>query len=226
VRAFAEALGAPVFVTPKAKGIFPEDHPLFFGVCAGVSGDAVVCEWLGRADVLVGVGFDPVESDKVWHHTMPLVSIGPMSSERQLKIVDDHVNDFRDNGAKIEIGTLPVVVADEGQIAQVLQNLIGNALKFRGEREPVVRVNAGPSAGGWKFSVEDNGIGIESTYAERVFQMFQRLHDRQTYEGNGIGLTIAKKIVERHGGRIWFESVPGQGTTFFFTLPARQEKAA
>src|ERR1043165_349932 len=102
------------------------------------------------------------------------------------------------SGAEIEIGTLPVVVVDEGQIAQVLQNLIGNALKFRGEREPVVRVNAEPSAGGWKFSVEDNGIGIESTYSERVFQMFQRLHDRQTYEGNGIGLTIAKKIVERH----------------------------
>ena len=79
VRAFVEALGAPVFVTPKAKGIFPEDHPLFYGVCAGVSGDAVVCDLLGRADLLVGVGFEPVESDKVWHHTMPLVSIGPMS---------------------------------------------------------------------------------------------------------------------------------------------------
>ena len=79
VRAFADTLGVPVFVTPKAKGVFPEDHPLFFGVCAGVSGDAVVCDWLGRADVLVGVGFDPVESDKVWHHTMRLASIGPMS---------------------------------------------------------------------------------------------------------------------------------------------------
>jgi acetolactate synthase-1/2/3 large subunit len=95
VRAFAEALGVPVFVTPKAKGIFPEDHPLFFGVCAGVSGDAVVCEWLGRADVLVGVGFDPVESDKVWHHTMPLVSIGPMSiATSQFQPVAEAVGDL------------------------------------------------------------------------------------------------------------------------------------
>jgi light-regulated signal transduction histidine kinase (bacteriophytochrome) len=128
--------------------------------------------------------------------------------------------------AKVEIGQLPVVVADEGQLAQVFQNLIGNALKFVSDSPPVVRIGAEAFGQGWKFSVEDNGIGIESGYSERIFQMFQRLHDRQSYEGNGIGLTIAKKIVERHGGRIWFESVLGRGTTFFFTLPQSQEKAA
>ena len=128
--------------------------------------------------------------------------------------------------AKVEIAPLPVVDADPGQIAQVFQNLVGNALKFHGERPPVVRIGAEPSDNGWKFSVEDNGIGIEEQYSERIFQMFQRLHDRASYDGSGIGLPIAKKIVERHGGRIWFESVPGEGTTFYFTLPKKEERAA
>ena len=130
------------------------------------------------------------------------------------------------SGAQVEIGKLPIVNADEGQLGQLLQNLIGNALKFHGDSTPHVRVGAETSRQGWTFFVEDNGIGIDPQYAERVFQMFQRLHDREAYEGSGIGLTIAKKIVERHGGRIWFESEPGKGTTFFFTLPATQEKAA
>jgi PAS domain S-box-containing protein len=128
--------------------------------------------------------------------------------------------------AKIETGTLPTVAADGGQLAQVFQNLIGNAVKFHGESQPTVQIRAERRADGWTISVKDNGIGIEEQYSERIFQMFQRLHDRESYEGNGIGLPIAKKIVERHGGRIWFESVPNQGTTFFFTLPQNQEKAA
>ncbi len=130
------------------------------------------------------------------------------------------------SGAHVEIGQLPVVKADEGQLGQLLQNLIGNALKFHSDRPLHVRVGAEASRQGWTFFVEDNGIGIDPQYSERVFQMFQRLHDREAYEGSGIGLTIAKKIVERHGGRIWFESEPGKGTTFFFTLPGTQEKAA
>lgn len=130
-------------------------------------------------------------------------------------------------GAKVEVETLPVVNADEVQLGQIFQNLIGNALKFRcPDRPPRIRIGAQQSRQGCTFFVEDNGIGIDKQYDERIFQMFQRLHDRETYEGSGIGLTIAKKIVERHGGRIWFESEPGKGTTFFFTLTAIQEKAA
>ena len=128
--------------------------------------------------------------------------------------------------AKIEISSLPVVVADAVQMTQLFQNLISNAVKFHGEKPPVVTIGAERYGSGWKFGVADNGIGIEEQYTERIFQMFQRLHDRASYEGNGIGLPIAKKIVDRHGGRIWFESVPGQGTTFYFTLPQAQEKAA
>jgi PAS domain S-box-containing protein len=121
--------------------------------------------------------------------------------------------------ADIAFGPLPVVNADETQLAQVLQNLIGNALKFRSTRPPRIRLNASPRNGEWLFSVEDNGIGIDQQFADRIFQMFQRLHERGKYEGSGIGLAIAKKIVEHHGGKIWFESQPGIGTTFYFTLP-------
>jgi len=121
--------------------------------------------------------------------------------------------------ADIALGVLPVVNADETQLEQLLQNLVGNALKFRSTAPPRIRVNASRRDGEWLFSVEDNGIGIDQQFADRIFQMFQRLHERGKYEGSGIGLAIARKIVDRHGGRIWFESQPGIGTTFYFTLP-------
>jgi light-regulated signal transduction histidine kinase (bacteriophytochrome) len=114
---------------------------------------------------------------------------------------------------------LPNITADGQQLAQVFQNLIGNAIKFRGERKPEIRVTARREGLDWVFSVADNGIGIEPQYFERVFRMFQRLHTRAKYPGTGIGLAICKKIVERHGGRIWIESRPEQGTTFYFSIP-------
>jgi PAS domain S-box-containing protein len=123
-------------------------------------------------------------------------------------------------GAEIACDELPVVRADPGQLAQLFQNLIGNALKFRSERPLRIRVDARHSDGQWVLSVADNGIGIPSGDAERVFQMFQRLHGRSQYEGTGMGLAIVRKIVERHDGRIWLESELGKGTTFYFTLPA------
>jgi signal transduction histidine kinase len=122
--------------------------------------------------------------------------------------------------AVIVCGPLPAVQADEMRLGQVFQNLIGNALKFRGEQVPRIRVSAELVDKMVQFSVSDNGIGIEKDSSGRIFQMFQRLHTREKYEGSGIGLAIAKKIVEQHGGKIWFESVPGQGTTFYFTLQA------
>jgi len=122
-------------------------------------------------------------------------------------------------GADLHHGALPAVKADEVQLAQLFQNLVGNALKFRSERTTHIRIDARREGQEWLFSVEDNGIGIEKEYSERVFQMFQRLNERGKYEGSGIGLAIAKRIVERHGGRIWFDSKVGAGTTFYFTLP-------
>jgi light-regulated signal transduction histidine kinase (bacteriophytochrome) len=116
---------------------------------------------------------------------------------------------------------LPIILADPTQLRQLFQNLLANAIKFRGGRRPEVAVTALPTEGGWQFTVRDNGIGIEPQYVERVFILFQRLHTRAEYPGTGIGLAICKKIIERHGGRIWIESEPGQGTAFHFVLPEK-----
>lgn len=130
---------------------------------------------------------------------------------------------LRDSGAVVDHGDLPRVLGDEGQLHQLFQNLIGNAIKFRSEASPRVMIGAERKGGRWQFSVADNGIGMQMQYAERVFQMFQRLHEVGRYEGSGIGLAIAKRIVERHDGRIWVESTPGEGTTIYFTLTAAPE---
>ncbi len=127
---------------------------------------------------------------------------------------------LEESGAEVVHGDLPTVLADPRQLHQLFLNLIGNAVKFRGERRPRVEIGAERDGQQWRFWVRDNGIGIDPQYADRIFVIFQRLHTRADYPGTGIGLAICKRIVERHGGRIWFESTPGEGTTFFFTLPA------
>ena len=124
-----------------------------------------------------------------------------------------------ETGAEISIGPLPVVRADPSQLAQVFQNLVGNALTFRSDETPRIRVEAVEEEGAVRFSVSDNGIGIAPEYHDRIFQMFQRLHTRDRYPGSGIGLAIVQRIVERHGGRVWLESTEGEGSTFYFTIP-------
>jgi light-regulated signal transduction histidine kinase (bacteriophytochrome) len=130
---------------------------------------------------------------------------------------------IEETGASVTREALPTVSADAGQLEHVFLNLIGNALKFRGAEPPQVHVAAQANDGHWTFSVRDNGIGIDPQSFDRIFVMFQRLHDRSEYPGTGIGLAICRSIVQRHGGRIWVESEPGRGSTFYFTLPAPKE---
>jgi light-regulated signal transduction histidine kinase (bacteriophytochrome) len=126
-----------------------------------------------------------------------------------------------DAQATVEVGALPVVTGDRSQLVQLFQNLVANAVKFaRPGVAPIVKVSAVRDGSNWRFTVEDNGIGIEPQYHDRIFVVFQRLHSRDKYEGTGVGLAICKKVVERHGGRIWLESKPGEGTAFHFMLPA------
>ena len=127
-----------------------------------------------------------------------------------------------ESGAVVTHDQLPTTLADELQMVQLFQNLIGNAIKFRGQENPQIHISARPEGNEWIFSVKDNGIGIDPQFHERIFVLFQRLHGREEYPGTGIGLTVSKKIVERHGGRIWLESEPGRGTTFYFTIPSQK----
>lgn len=121
--------------------------------------------------------------------------------------------------AQITHDLLPTVQCDRTQLIQLFQNLLGNALKFRADRRPEIHISAERQPTAWQFRISDNGIGVQSEYRERIFEVFQRLHTREKFAGTGIGLAICKKIVERHEGKIWVESSPGQGATFLFTLP-------
>jgi signal transduction histidine kinase len=126
---------------------------------------------------------------------------------------------LRETSALVTHDPLPTIQGDDTQLVQVFQNLIGNGIKFRGEITPCIHVSVKDKKKEWVVAVEDNGIGIDPQYADRIFVIFQRLHGRADYPGNGIGLAICKKVVENHGGRIWFKSQPRKGATFYFTIP-------
>lgn len=140
-------------------------------------------------------------------------------------LVDEALENLKtlleDTGARVTYEHLPTINADRSQMLQLFENLIGNALKFRGDNPVRVHITAAKQEDGWRFSVQDNGIGIEPAQQERIFGMFQRLHTKSEYPGTGIGLAICKKIVEQHNGKIWVESEPGKGARFLFVLPEK-----
>lgn len=137
------------------------------------------------------------------------------------RALDNLTLTIQEHGATVKAGHLPTVMADAVQLTQLFQNLIANAVKFHGPEPPLIVVMAEKHDDEWVFSVQDNGIGIDSPFFERVFAVFQRLHGQKDYPGTGMGLAICRKIVERHGGRIWVESELGKGATFYFTMPSR-----
>ena len=148
-----------------------------------------------------GKPFEPVECNELLKRV--LHGLGTVIHEKQ---------------AQVQVTTLPTVLGDEGQLFQLFQNIISNAIKFHGADRPLVEISAVQKHSDWVFSIRDNGIGIDPEYFERIFVIFQRLHERGAYDGSGIGLAISKKIVERHGGKIWVKSEPGKGTVFYFSL--------
>jgi PAS domain S-box-containing protein len=150
---------------------------------------------------------------------------GPVDLEAVFAGVLDNLKvSIQESSATVTHDPLPTVQADDLQMLQLFQNLVSNAIKFRGEEPPRVHVSAVRRGNDWQFTVRDNGIGIDPDYFNRIFIIFSRLHTRAEYPGSGIGLAICKKIVERHGGRIWVESTPGKGSAFTFTIPARMDK--
>jgi len=128
-----------------------------------------------------------------------------------------------ENKAEITYHSLPSIVADKNQFIQLFQNLLANAIKFKGKDVTKITIKAEETDEGWNFSIKDNGIGMDSEFTDRIFVIFQRLHNRSEYPGTGIGLAVCKKIVERHGGRIWVESKQGVGSTFHFIIPKMEE---
>jgi light-regulated signal transduction histidine kinase (bacteriophytochrome) len=130
-----------------------------------------------------------------------------------------------ESGATIISEPLPQVRGDEQLLVQLFQNLFSNAIKYQAGRKPEIHISAERRGEAWQFAVRDNGIGIESQYLERIFVIFQRLHNRSQYPGTGIGLSICRKVIEHHGGRIWAESEKGTGTTFYFTIPMHEARS-
>jgi PAS domain S-box-containing protein len=195
----------------RYKGKLDSDADEFIGFAV----DGAVRMWKLINDLLTysrvgmrGNELEPTDSETVLHQSL-----------NDLKVA------IEETAAVVTHDPLPAVMADSPQLGQLFQNLIGNAIKFRGDEPPRVHISASRNGNGWTFSVCDNGVGIAPEYYERIFIIFQRLHSRQEYAGTGIGLAICKKIVERHGGRIWIESEVNKGATFYFTLPAVKAKS-
>ncbi len=187
------------------------------------------------ADADEFIGFAVDGATRMQHLIQDLLSYSRVTTKgKELQVTDSGaacdqaVANLRaaiaESGAVVTTGSLPTVRADATQLTQLFQNLIGNAIKYRNERKPEVQVAATPMEDRWVFSVQDNGIGIEAQYYERIFQLFQRLHARTDYSGTGIGLALCRKIVERHGGSIWVKSRPGEGSTFLFAIPLEAER--
>ena len=187
----------------------------------------------GRADEFIAHAVDgATRMQTLIDDLLAYSRVGRVGAARQLTDCSEVLNQalkrlsvaLTESGAQVNCGELPTVQGIPAQLTLLFQNLVGNAVKFRDKDRPIrIDIGAQPQGDEWVISVKDNGIGIDSQYFERIFLIFQRLHSRTEYPGTGLGLALCKRIVEQHGGRIWVESAPGSGATFFFTLSAKTD---
>jgi signal transduction histidine kinase len=177
---------------------------------------AYIIEGVKRMDMLID---DLLEYSRVEAKGK---AFGPINCSVALQQAVNNLHSaIEESGAELTFDLLPTVMADASQLSRLFQNLISNAIKFRGSGPLKIHISAQQKDNKWIFSVKDNGIGIDPQFFERIFVIFQRLHTTREHEGTGLGLAICKKIVDRHGGKIWVESEPGKGSTFYFTIPMR-----
>jgi signal transduction histidine kinase len=188
-----------------------------------------------RADQYIGFAVDGAKRMQgLINDLLAFSRVGRMTREQTVvdlnvlvrQVVDSYSDRIEETGARLDIAELPSVRGEASLLSAVFQNLISNALKFKGTEAPVISVRVEQNGEMWKFTVRDNGIGIESEYADRIFVIFQRLHPKDAYPGTGIGLAMCRKIVEFHGGTIWLKTDVDSGTCFEFTLPVVSELAA
>jgi light-regulated signal transduction histidine kinase (bacteriophytochrome) len=151
----------------------------------------------------------------------------PFAPTLFVDVVNDAIvlldSSIQDSRGQVTFGELPTIMGDRSQLVQLLQNLIGNGLKYHSDKRPHIHISVERSGMEWIFSVHDNGIGIDAKHYEQIFEIFKRLHDQSEYPGTGIGLAVCRRVVDRHGGKIWVKSEPGNGSTFYFTIPEGTE---
>jgi PAS domain S-box-containing protein len=189
--------------------------------------DAQANDWIGRivqsVKQLQTLVRDLLEYSQVDAQAHPFTPVpGREVFDAAVTLLESSI---RESGAQVSCGELPVLTGDRSQLVQLLINLIGNSLKYRGTEVPQIRVEADRLDGEWRIMVRDNGIGIDPRYHDRIFEIFERLHDQRSHPGSGIGLAVCRRVVHRHGGRIWVESESGTGSRFYFTIPEQEGHA-
>jgi PAS domain S-box-containing protein len=189
--------------------------------------DAQANDWIGRivqsVKQLQTLVRDLLEYSQVNAQAHPFTPVpGREVFDAAVTLLESSI---RESGAQVSCGELPVLTGDRSQLVQLLINLIGNSLKYRGTEVPQIRVEADRLDGEWRIMVRDNGIGIDPRYHDRIFEIFERLHDQRSHPGSGIGLAVCRRVVHRHGGRIWVESESGTGSRFYFTIPEQEGHA-
>ena len=189
--------------------------------------DAQANDWIGRivqsVKQLQTLVRDLLEYSQVNAQAHPFTPVpGREVFDAAVTLLESSI---RESGAQVSCGELPVLTGDRSQLVQLLINLIGNSLKYRGTEVPQIRVEADRLDGEWRIMVRDNGIGIDPRYHDRIFEIFERLHDQRSHPGSGIGLAVCRRMVHRHGGRIWVESESGTGSRFYFTIPEQEGHA-